>query len=58
MRPRLPASRGKGPPKGAVAWEADRLNALGGQGWEAIGLSHTCGDLMAWPVVLFERPLD
>lgn len=36
----------------------DRLNELGAQGWEAIGLSLKYGDLMAWPVVLLKRPVD
>jgi hypothetical protein len=56
--PCRPASRGQALKKDADAWEPDRLNALGGQGWEAIGLSLKYGDLMAWPVVLLKRPLD
>ena len=35
-----------------------RLNELGSQGWEAVGLSLKTGDLVAWPVVLLKRPLD
>ena len=35
-----------------------RLNQLGSQGWEAVGLSLKRGDLVAWPVVLLKRPLD
>jgi hypothetical protein len=35
----------------------DRLNELGAQGWEAVGLSLKYGDLMAWPVVLLKRPV-
>jgi hypothetical protein len=34
-----------------------RLNQLGLQGWEAVGLSLKRGDLVAWPVVLLKRPL-
>jgi hypothetical protein len=34
-----------------------RLNELGSQGWEAVGLSLKRGDLVAWPVVLMKRPL-
>jgi hypothetical protein len=34
-----------------------RLNELGAEGWEAVGLSLKYGDLMAWPVVLLKRPL-
>jgi hypothetical protein len=37
---------------------ADRLNELGSQGWEAVGLSLKYGDLVAWPVVLFKRPVS
>jgi len=36
----------------------DRLNELGSQGWEAIGLTLKRGDLVAWPVVLLKRPLE
>jgi hypothetical protein len=35
----------------------DRLNELGAQGWEAVGLSLKRGDLVAWPVVLLNRPV-
>lgn len=38
-------------------WSPDQLNELGGQGWEAVGLSLKYGDFIAWPVVLFKRPL-
>lgn len=33
----------------------DRLNELGADGWEAVGLSLKKGDLVAWPVVLLKR---
>lgn len=36
----------------------DRLNELGEQGWEAVGLTLKRGDLVAWPVVLLKRPLE
>lgn len=36
----------------------DRLNALGADGWEAVGLSLKKGDLVAWPVVLLKRPVS
>jgi hypothetical protein len=36
----------------------DRLNELGAQGWEAVGLTLKRGDLVAWPVVLLKRPAD
>ena len=34
-----------------------RLNELGSQGWEAVGLSLKKGDLIAWPIVLMKRAL-
>jgi hypothetical protein len=34
-----------------------RLNELGTDGWEAVGLSLKRGDLVAWPVVLLKRPV-
>jgi hypothetical protein len=33
----------------------DRLNQLGADGWEAVGVSLKKGDLVAWPVVLLKR---
>jgi hypothetical protein len=36
----------------------DRLNELGSEGWEAVGLTLKKGDLVAWPVVLLKRPVD
>ncbi|MBN1529278.1 MAG: hypothetical protein JW895_09485 [Thermoleophilaceae bacterium] len=35
----------------------DRLNELGAEGWEAVGVSLKQGDLVAWPVVLLKRPV-
>jgi hypothetical protein len=35
----------------------DHLNALGAEGWEAVGLSLKKGDLIAWPVALLKRPV-
>lgn len=35
-----------------------RLNELGSQGWEAVGLTLKRGDLVAWPIVLLKRPVD
>ena len=34
----------------------ERLNQLGAEGWEAVGLTLKKGDLVAWPVVLLKRP--
>lgn len=36
----------------------ERLNALGAEGWEAVGLTLKRGDLVAWPVVLLKRAVD
>jgi hypothetical protein len=33
----------------------DSLNALGAEGWEAVGISLKQGDLVAWPIVLLKR---
>ena len=35
----------------------DRLNDLGADGWEAVGVSLKKGDLIAWPVVLLKRQI-
>jgi hypothetical protein len=35
-----------------------RLNQLGSEGWEAVGLTLKRGDLVAWPVALLKRPVD
>lgn len=35
----------------------DRLNELGSEAWEAVGLTLKKGDLVAWPVVLLKRPV-
>jgi hypothetical protein len=54
----VPLQEAKGLKKADEPWEPDRLNELGTEGWEAVGLSLKYGDLMAWPVVLLKRPLD
>ena len=33
----------------------ERLNELGAQGWEAVGITLKRGDLVAWPIVLLKR---
>jgi hypothetical protein len=43
--------------KKSVDPNLDRLNDLGRQGWEAVGLSLQSGDLVASPVVLLKRRL-
>lgn len=35
----------------------ERLNELGSEGWEAVGVSLKKGDLVAWPFVLLKRPI-
>jgi hypothetical protein len=35
-----------------------RLNELGSEGWEAVGLTLKRGDLVAWPIVLLKRQVD
>lgn len=44
--------------KGSADLTPQRLNDLGSQGWEAVGLSLKQGDLVAWPVVLLKRPVN
>ncbi len=44
--------------KKSVDLSPDRLNQLGSEGWEAVGLTLKKGDLIAWPVVLLKRPVD
>ena len=54
----VPLQEAKGLKKADDPWAPDRLNELGRQGWEAIGLSLKYGDFIAWPVVLLKRPLS
>jgi hypothetical protein len=54
----VPLQEAKGLKKADDPWAPDRLNELGRQGWEAIGLSLKYGDFIAWPVVLLKRPLN
>jgi hypothetical protein len=35
----------------------ERLNELGAEGWEAVGVTLKAGDLVAWPVVLMKRTI-
>lgn len=44
--------------KDAEGLTPDRLNELGSDGWEAVGVSLKQGDLIAWPVVLLKRPVE
>lgn len=53
----VPLPEAKRLKKDDEAWTPERINELGEEGWEAVGLSLKYGDLMAWPVVLLKRPL-
>ena len=53
----VPLREAKSLKKDDDAWTPERLNELGEEGWEAVGLSLKYGDLTAWPVVLLKRPL-
>ena len=52
----LPLPEAKGLKKSDDPWTPERLNDLGAQGWEAVGLTLKRGDLVAWPIVLLKRP--
>jgi len=54
----VPLKEAKSVKKEDDLFSPERLNELGEEGWEAVGLSLKYGDLMAWPVVLLKRPLD
>ena len=53
----MPLEEAGGVKKNAEGMVPDRLNELGTDGWEAVGLSLKKGDLVAWPVVLLKRPV-
>ena len=53
----VPLPEAKGLKKNSGALSPSRLDELGAEGWEAVGLSLKYGDLIAWPVVLLKRPL-
>ena len=44
--------------KGSAGLTPGHLNALGSEGWEAVGVSLKQGDLVAWPVVLLKREVN
>ena len=54
----VPLEDAAGLKKRADGLKPDRLNELGRQGWEAVGLTLKKGDLVAWPVVLLKRPVE
>ena len=51
----VPLEEAGGLKKKDVGLVPDRLNELGRQGWEAVGLTLKKGDLVAWPVVLMKN---
>ena len=53
----VPLKEAKSLKKDDDMWAPERLNELGEEGWEAVGLSLKYGDLVAWPVVLLKRPI-
>ena len=53
----VPLKEAKGVKQEEDVFAPERLNELGEEGWEAVGLSLKYGDLVAWPVVLLKRPL-
>lgn len=52
----VPLNEAAGIGKGAEGVKPGRLNELGAEGWEAVGVTLKRGDLVAWPVVLMKRP--
>jgi hypothetical protein len=50
----VPLDEAKGVKKGNTL-APGRLNELGAEGWEAVGVTLKSGDLVAWPVVLMKR---
>ena len=54
----VPLQEAGGLKKKSADLSPERLNELGSQGWEAVGLSLKRGDLVAWPVVLLKRPVS
>ena len=53
----VPLREAKSLKKDDDSWVPERLNELGAEGWDAVGLSLKYGDLMAWPVALLKRPI-
>jgi hypothetical protein len=54
----VPLEDAAGLKKRSAGLSPDRLNELGAEGWEAVGLTLKRGDLVAWPVVLLKRPAE
>jgi hypothetical protein len=54
----VPLQEAKGIKKSSGELRPERLNALGSEGWEAVGVTLKTGDLVAWPVVLLKRAIE
>jgi hypothetical protein len=54
----IPLRESAGLKKTSHGLRPNRLNELGSEGWEAVGVTLKRGDLVAWPVVLLKRPVD
>ena len=54
----VPLEPAAGLKKKSEGLSPQRLNELGAEGWEAVGLTLRRGDLVAWPVVLLKRPRE
>ncbi|MBS1892293.1 MAG: hypothetical protein JST59_13435 [Actinobacteria bacterium] len=44
--------------KRSPGFSPERLDELGREGWEAVGVTLRRGDLVAWPVALLKRPRE
>ena len=51
----VPLKDAAGIKKNSEGLAPERLNRLGADGWEAVGVSLKQGDLVAWPIVLLKR---
>ena len=54
----VPLKEAAGLKKKSDGLAPERLNELGAEGWEAVGVTLKQGDLIAWPVVLLKRPAE
>jgi hypothetical protein len=54
----VPLKEAGGLKKTSEGLTPERLNDLGSDGWEAVGVTLKGGDLIAWPVVLMKRPAE
>ena len=54
----LPLEEARKVKRKSTGLSPQRLNELGAEGWEAVGVTLKRGDLVAWPVALLKRPRD